>query len=87
MNPQEHLVYMANQIARNFAIMGREDAAAATADHIATFWDPRMKAALQSDQSGIDEIAGAALRILADGGRPPHQTDATRTVIDGSDAG
>ena len=42
----ERLIYMANQIARNFAVQGEAEAAAATADHIAKFWDPRMKAQL-----------------------------------------
>ena len=44
----DHLVYMANQIARNFAVMGDVDAAKATADHIASFWEARMKAAEMS---------------------------------------
>lgn len=65
MSPHEHLVYMVNQIARNFAVMGDVDAAAATADHIATYWDPRMKSAIQADPSGLDEIAATAIRILA----------------------
>ena len=40
---------MANQIAMNFGTMGDVDAVAATADHIAMFWDPRMKASVLAD--------------------------------------
>ena len=63
---QARLTYMANQIARNFAVRGDEAAAAATADHLGKFWDPRMKAAiLASDQSGLSPIARAAVAQLA----------------------
>ena len=37
---------MADQIARNFAAQGEEEAVKATAQHIRDFWDPRMKAAI-----------------------------------------
>ena len=37
MSPAERLVYMANQIARNFAAQGADVAAQAVADHIAAF--------------------------------------------------
>jgi len=53
MSNLERLVYMAHQIARNFAVMGGEAAAKATADHILAFWDPRMKAQL------VDRLAAA----------------------------
>ena len=43
MSNLERLVYMANQIARNFEAIGHDAAAKATADHVASFWDPRMK--------------------------------------------
>ena len=42
----EKLVMMANQIARNVAVQGEARAVAVTADHIARFWDPRMRAAI-----------------------------------------
>lgn len=38
------LAYMAGQILRNFAARGHDAAIAATAEHIALFWDPGMKA-------------------------------------------
>ena len=91
MNQREHLVYMANQIARNFATMGDADAAAATADHIVSFWDPRMKAAILGDASGLDPIAAAAIERLRAGSAIANQTRATEFGdIDragGSDAG
>ena len=86
-----NLVYMANQIARNFAVHGDEAAIAATADHIATFWDPRMKAVLLADQDGLCPNAAAAFSQLASGCTPAHQSAATQfggpQSGDGSDAG
>ena len=68
MSTEERLVYMANQIARNFAIAGPESAALATADHIASFWDPRMKerifAHLAADRAGLSPIAALAIEKL-----------------------
>jgi len=59
------LTYMANQIARNLAPQGEAEAIAATAQHIRDFWDPRMKASLlNGDQSGLDAIASAAVRLI-----------------------
>jgi formate dehydrogenase subunit delta len=60
-----NLVYMANQIARNFAVQGDEAAIAATADHITLFWAPRMKAVLLADQNGLCPTAAAAFQRLA----------------------
>ena len=59
------LVQMANQIARNMAAMEGAHAAAAVADHIASFWDPRMKAAILADRAGLEPLAAAAVEILA----------------------
>jgi formate dehydrogenase subunit delta len=62
----ERLRYMANQIARNFAAQGEETAIAATAQHIRDFWDPRMKAAIHSDdRAALSPIARAAIDQLA----------------------
>lgn len=52
------LVYMANQIARNFAAQGEATAIAATAEHIGKYWDPRMKAMILAYQG--DELSPAA---------------------------
>jgi formate dehydrogenase subunit delta len=81
---QDRLIYMANQIARNFEGMSG-DAVKATADHIASFWDPRMKAAVFADGAGLSEIAAAAVEELQRRGAPKHQTRATESG--GSDAG
>ncbi len=59
------LRYMANQIARNFAIQGEEEAIEATAEHLKLFWDPRMKAAiLADDRTALSPIAAAAVERL-----------------------
>ena len=77
----ERLVYMANQIARNFEVLGEEVAAASTADHIATFWDPRMKEQIfeqvERADGGLSPTAARAVLQLRDGGAPPPQTRAT----------
>jgi formate dehydrogenase subunit delta len=68
MSTDERLAYMADQILRNFAALGSEPAKAATADHIAHFWDRRMKARafamLDGDRPCFTPGAAAALRLL-----------------------
>jgi formate dehydrogenase subunit delta len=70
MSNLERLVYMANQIARNFAAMGDEAAAMATADHIIAFWDPRMRAQLVDRlvvaPEGLEPLARQAAAMLRD---------------------
>jgi len=57
----DSVVRMANQIARNFAVLGEDEAAAATAEHIRQFWDPRMKDAfLSCEESELDPIVRKA---------------------------
>jgi formate dehydrogenase subunit delta len=66
--PAEKLVMMANQIARNLATQGRDEAAAKTADHIRRFWDPRMRATISryvAEGGALDPIARAAVLSLA----------------------
>jgi len=96
MSPAERLVYMANQIARNFAAQGDDVAALAVADHIAAFWDPRMKAQIFAmldggQAAGLEPIAAHAVKLLRDRGAPPPQTAATAFASaagkGGSDAG
>ena len=63
---EERLIYMANQIARNFASLG-EGAVDATANHIAQFWDPRMRSrilAADPQQIGLSDIAAGAFQLL-----------------------
>ena len=64
------LVYMANQIAGFFAGEAKEAAAAATADHLHKFWDPRMRKQIlehlaQHSGEGLSPIALAAVKSLA----------------------
>jgi len=86
------LRYMIDQIARNFAALGHDDAVAATADHVVKFWDPRMKAALFADDpAALSPLARDAVALLAKGIEPLPQTRATVfNAVDGrghSDAG
>jgi formate dehydrogenase subunit delta len=82
MSTTERLAYMADHIARNFASRGAEAAIIATADHLATFWDPRSKVLAFGLLDGprpafVTDAAEAALRQLRDRGAPDSQTAAT----------
>lgn len=63
----EKLVRMANQIAAFFKAQG-SDAPAEVADHLAKFWDPRMRRAILAhvDQggAGLDPVARQAVALL-----------------------
>jgi formate dehydrogenase subunit delta len=67
MSGSERLVYMANQIARNFEAQG-ETAAASAAEHIALYWDPRMRAhildILAAGGEGLSPLAAQAVTLL-----------------------
>jgi formate dehydrogenase subunit delta len=64
MNSIEKLVMMANQIAANR--MHEPDPAAATAQHIRLYWDPRMKRLIREHGSaGLSPTAAAATSQLA----------------------
>ena len=77
----DRLVYMANQIAREFENQRPGEAVDATWDHIWHFWDPRMRgmilAHLKTGGSGLGETAGAAVAKLAMPAAPEPQTKAT----------
>ena len=47
--------YMANQIGKFFASQGPDKAVAGVAEHLAKFWDPRMRAAIMAhlDAGGV----------------------------------
>lgn len=65
----ERLVYMANQIGKFFAHMKEPDAVAAIADHLAKFWDPRMRQQIlahlaASGGEGLDPLVLAAVKAL-----------------------
>jgi len=76
-----HLVTMANQIAEFFrgSNPDRAEAVAATAQHLRSFWDPRMRREIiaclndGADVSELNEIARDAIRRLA-------QDSAAKTV-------
>lgn len=60
---RDTLIRMANQIAANLA--HEDDPAAATADHIRQFWDPRMKQAIAAyTGNGLSPAALEAVRRL-----------------------
>ena len=66
MSNQDRLVHMANQIARNFMTMGEEKAAQAVADHIAKFWEPRMRAQIFAlHEKGAETFVPVADRAIA----------------------
>jgi len=69
MSTLDHLVYMANQIARNFGTLDRDAAAEATADHMLKYWDPRMKsriiAYLADGGSNLCDVAALAVGVIA----------------------
>jgi formate dehydrogenase subunit delta len=64
----ERLIYMANQIARFFASQKHDAAVAGTRQHIADFWDPRMRgrirAHLAAGGQGLDPLAREAIARL-----------------------
>ena len=66
------LVYMANQIARFFASMPREEQVQGVARHISDFWEPRMRRhffeIVEAGGEGLSPlVVGAASHIR----RPP----------------
>lgn len=72
----EKLVYMANQIGKFFAHEGDAKAAIAIADHLAQFWDPRMRreivAYLEAGGVGLDPAVRQAVeRLRRTAARPP----------------
>ncbi len=67
----DKLVRMANEIARNLRSHPGEQAVAATAEHIRSFWTPGMRVSLTAHVAaggeGLDPIAVEAFRSLAPG--------------------
>lgn len=89
MTTDQRLIYMANQIARNFAAIGHAAAVAATADHIHKFWTPSMtaRAFAMLDDDGVEltPIAESALRRLRNSDETRSQTPTTK--VDAADEG
>ena len=77
----DKLIYMANQIAREFGNQRPGEAVEATWDHLWHFWDPRMRAMilahLQEGGAGLGDVAKAAVAKLAGDAEPASQTQAT----------
>jgi formate dehydrogenase subunit delta len=71
----EKLVYMANQIAAFFKAQGEAKAPAGIADHIAKFWEPRMRKAIFAHEAkggeGLDPLARQAIALLPHGEATP----------------
>ena len=69
MQSTDKLVMMANQIAKNLAIRGEENAIVSTAEHIKKFWDPRMRKAilehLKTGGGGLQPLAKRAIEKLS----------------------
>ena len=68
---------MGNDIARQFAHLPAPQAAAAIARHIETFWDPRMKRALEALAAAQDDSLDPLL-IDATGRLVAHATRSER---------
>ncbi|MGQ3031820.1 MAG: formate dehydrogenase subunit delta [Ferrovibrionaceae bacterium] len=64
----DRLVMMANQIGKFFAPQRKIDQAAAIADHLEKFWDPRMRslivAHLDAGGTGLDPMVFAAVEKM-----------------------
>jgi formate dehydrogenase subunit delta len=66
---ENKLVYMANQIGAFFATQGHDKAVPGIADHIAKFWDPRMRAQIfthvEHGGEGLNPLVKEAIETLA----------------------
>lgn len=64
----ERLVIMANQISKFFSSQKHAAAVAGMTDHIAKFWDPRMRENIRSHLAdggaGLDPLAKEAIAAL-----------------------
>ena len=64
----EHMVHMANQIARFFSSYPREAAIAGIEDHLAKFWEKRMRQQIiqyvAGGGAGLHELALEAVKRL-----------------------
>ena len=71
-------VRLAQDIAEQFAHLPNDEAAAAVAGHIRTFWDPRMRqqfvSAVTLGQAGPDPILTAVVARLGPVGDPERTT-------------
>ncbi|MSO74679.1 MAG: formate dehydrogenase subunit delta [Alphaproteobacteria bacterium] len=67
MNP-DHMVHMANQIARFFAAYPHEQAVEGIADHLKKFWEARMRTDIEAHVAkggaGLDALVVEAVKKL-----------------------
>lgn len=86
MSPDK-LIYMANQIGKFFAAQRHEQAVAGITDHLAKFWDPRMRRKillhLEQGGAGLDPLVKEAVQRLGQI-KPLSQDGAAETRIDQS---
>ena len=65
----DRLIHSANQIGGFFATQKHDQAVAGTSNHIAKFWDPRMRqmifAHLKTGGEGLTPLAREAIEVLA----------------------
>lgn len=68
MSTIDHLIRMANQIARELGTQQRPRAVAATGEHLRRYWDPRMRAQIIEYLDGggehLSDIARGAVALL-----------------------
>lgn len=86
MSPDK-LVYMANQIAAFFLTQARDEAARNVAEHINSFWEPRMRRQLlaiaDGPDSGLDPLVAEAVAFI----RRPRENDSPIEGAAGSTVG
>ena len=76
MSDSHHLTQMANDIGDFFRAQPHDDAVAGIANHLKSFWTPKMRAQLTSQMNEgdpqLDELPREALRMLMQpsGGAP-----------------
>lgn len=76
MSDSHHLIQMANDIGDFFRAQPHDDAVAGIANHLKSFWTPKMRAQLTSQMNEgdaqLDELPREALRMLMQpsGGAP-----------------
>lgn len=74
MSTIDHIVYMANQIARELGSQCPGRPVAATRDHLRQFWDPRMRQAIVAYLNGggehLSDTARGAVALLRENAEP-----------------
>lgn len=72
-DPHAALIRMANQIALAFAAQGETRALPQIAEHVNSFWDPRMRSAMAEHiAAGGAGLHPLALKALSERMQPPR---------------